>query len=994
MNFNLKRLKDTFSSTKGELAATLTIISTILILSGLISGIVLIKNRNPQTVGSFASTISGNIIGVNIAGRLGEVTQAYQIVGSGGWITVLPNIYDLNGLSGNLSKAPDANIVFRSANNLIGALDTTDPTQIANRKALNKAYAHSLIASLAGFNTGNRVLYLMPWNEPNMPNECLGVGDNSDTKCAQFVAQYIKDLKGYLQASGMLGTKIKLISPMINQHNPNFFTFLNDPALGGAANFYNQFQDTNGQPMIAMNLYDLEDGCTDPAKNGTPLCHVAPGSEDARFNAGRYRELLNNLGLGNAEVFALETGIVDKKCNSGGGPTDCPYLQDVPMLTLFKQLIQSVWAQDNNFVMFSPLSYTPGYSQNGGQDSPSWIYGSQSASYLISQRKNGTTSKYNTNLDSSFINWRNNEPGIKACGNGQGYWDTSLNESDICGSGSGGPPPPNPPQPAQSSRLIYGIGPSLARWYSPPKDNTWEESMLSKIQEACGNLLRTGLDWAQIEGTPPVNGQHTYQWDNFDRIINSATQKNMQIVGLLVTSPAWANGGHIADPHLYPPTPDHANDYVAFLTALVNRYKGKITRYEFWNEANNCGWHPGCGGDKQAKAAEYIKWLKLTYDTIKSLDPTIQVSTTGMDGADTGFLQSLYSLSTPNNLCNGKFCWDKVAVHAYPSGGPVDFNGLNALHQLTINQSDNKPLWLTEYAWSTDDQSLSKYLQQTLTTLASPTYSFVELANYLIIADTPTSNVNGILRENLVNTTSFNTFKSLACNQTPVPTTAGGGANPGAGAGSPPPGGSGVGNGTGQTGAINIKVFKLVNGQKIPWTAADGKAQIYIGGPTASGGGFSVVADVPTTSGTCYTIGNPIERGSPRGFPFRCAPDTIFWENTAVGNYSVQIYSLPPGLAPTPNPNPQVTVTAGATTDVELLIVNGTFSNAPSGGGTAPSQTTPPGSYTNADYANVITQYAAEQISPLSVSAWLSAATRVPGLQKAICYPPNCDFAP
>ncbi|OGF99730.1 hypothetical protein A2Y99_02050 [Candidatus Gottesmanbacteria bacterium RBG_13_37_7] len=291
--------------------------------------------------------------------------------------------------------------------------------------------------------------------------------------------------------------------------------------------------------------------------------------------------------------------------------------------------------------------------------------------------------------------------------------------------------------------------------------------MVSKIQEACGASMRTGFDWAQIEPDPPISGVHTYHWDNFDRIVNSTTSKNIDIIALIVTTPLWASDNSDPDNvHLYPPNNAHRADYIAFLTALVNRYQGKVKYYEFWNEANGCGWHPGCGGDKQAKAQEYLPWQKVTYDTIKNIDSSLSVSTTGMDGADADFLTRLYNLSS-TVTCAGHFCWDAVNTHPYNPNGPINFNGLDALHSLMHTNNDNSPVWITEYGWNmSDDTTKASYLRQTLERLNTPNYSYIPIATYLVIADTPQTGEYGLLRDNLTpKSSSFNTFKSLACGE-------------------------------------------------------------------------------------------------------------------------------------------------------------------------------------------------------------------------------------
>lgn len=240
---------------------------------------------------------------------------------------------------------------------------------------------------------------------------------------------------------------------------------------------------------------------------------------------------------------------------------------------------------------------------------------------------------------------------------------------------------------------------------------------------------------------------------------------------------------------------------------------------------------------------------------------------------------------------------------------------------------------------------------------------------------------------------------------TPIPTGGGSGNNSGGGGGGGGAGGGGNASPSNPGGTIQINVYKVdSSGRKSPWSTADGKAQVYISGRTATGG-FSEVMDVPSTTGTCYTDPK-FNAGATAGYPFRCDPAIIYWAGTppdasgnypgtAVGSYSIQISSLPactpPNcLAPSPYPNPAVSVVAGGTTKTELDIVASQTAFNPSG--PSPTQAAAPAGYTNADYNQIILQYTKEQISPLTVSQWLSQATRVPGLQKAVCYPPNCEF--
>lgn len=329
-------------------------------------------------------------------------------------------------------------------------------------------------------------------------------------------------------------------------------------------------------------------------------------------------------------------------------------------------------------------------------------------------------------------------------------------------------------QKAAEHPILFGIDPGLSRWVGKP--DQWELDQMNMIGQACGQVIRMGLDWAQIEKNAPSNGQHTYEWENFDRLVNAANNKGMQIIGLLTTAPQWADGNKpIDEVHKWPPLPEYEDDYRSFITAVVNRYRGKIKYYEVWNEANGCSWHPDCGGDKQTKVNEYLPLLKTTYETIKNIDSSLLVSTTGMDGADTDYLQKLYDGSN-NYSCNGGTCWDAVAVHPYKST-EIDWNGLKNVYSIMNSKGDGgKQIWITEYGWNTTDEAKqAKHLTNTLTRLASNEFPYVTLASYLTLPDMPQVGVShyGLTDQDLKPKPAYDAFKTFVCNQTggPIPTT-------------------------------------------------------------------------------------------------------------------------------------------------------------------------------------------------------------------------------
>lgn len=299
------------------------------------------------TLASFfsASVASAqNIVGINIACRLDDFSRAAQVVGRGGWVTVmagpgncceLQEIYDANQSYG-------VNIVIRGYKH--GA-------------AFIEGDAIAWAATLGSLDTHGQKIYFMPWNEPNHADESGGLGT---VAAAHAVKNYIANLSRYLGDAGLRnpGDKVALLSPMIDQFAPNFDQFIAE--LGRGA-FFSQFEG------IAVNLYDNED-C------GSPLC-----SGNHRMNASQFNRVLDEMGASGKPVFAVETGVV----------VGYPRYLDGELYDFFKTVI-SIWRTHGNFRMFSVFSYDPHYRSDWN------IFGSRTADLLMVSRGSGSRDTYSS----------------------------------------------------------------------------------------------------------------------------------------------------------------------------------------------------------------------------------------------------------------------------------------------------------------------------------------------------------------------------------------------------------------------------------------------------------------------------------------------------------------------------------------------------------------------------------------------------------------------
>ena len=300
-----------------------------------------------------------------MAAKHDDLAKAAEAVGPGGWVVVMARPGDAQVLNQFLTDYPQVNVVIR----------THWPDTVPDED-----WARSWTATLGSLDTVGKKVFIMPWNEPNMPREAGG--EASVQTVANWVKDYTSTFMSLLDEAGLLHTKYEMLSPMINQSGANFLEFVD--ALGGA-NYFNQFYG------ISMNLYDFERDC-----GSQPLCHGNPF-----LNAGSYREILAQLGIPDAKVFALETGIVDQSGTCPPEVTDCPIFEVGPMYNLLVAL-QSIWANDPNFIMGSPLSYNPEL-----RDHPDWLLASIVGEFIKSLRGTGgpIPAAWSEDLQREFEEW-------------------------------------------------------------------------------------------------------------------------------------------------------------------------------------------------------------------------------------------------------------------------------------------------------------------------------------------------------------------------------------------------------------------------------------------------------------------------------------------------------------------------------------------------------------------------------------------------------------
>ncbi|NPV66196.1 MAG: hypothetical protein HPY64_03515 [Anaerolineae bacterium] len=134
------------------------------------------------------------------------------------------------------------------------------------------------------------------------------------------------------------------------------------------------------------------------------------------------------------------------------------------------------------------------------------------------------------------------------------------------------------------------------------------------------------MDWikhqTRWEVMEPQKGN--IDWTILDIVIPEAHKKGVNVMLSIVTAPDWARQPG-ADLSKHGP-PANPQDYVNFVTAILNRYldeyPGTIGAIEVWNEMNLDREWASVNG---LSSREYITLLAATYNAIKAIDPGIIV---------------------------------------------------------------------------------------------------------------------------------------------------------------------------------------------------------------------------------------------------------------------------------------------------------------------------------------------------------------------------------
>jgi len=255
----------------------------------------------------------------------------------------------------------------------------------------------------------------------------------------------------------------------------------------------------------------------------------------------------------------------------------------------------------------------------------------------------------------------------------------------------------------------FGVNTFLEQEVEPAK----RERQAQMIAAAGFGWIRQQFPWSDIEihakgdfedRRNPATGVVS-AWAKYDQIVALTQQYGLGIIARLGAPPAWSQP--LGTSGFTPPA--DFQDFVDYAVTVAQRYRGRITHYQVWNEPNL---YPEWG-EQTVNAEAYTDLLCRTYTALKAVDPAIvvisgalgpTVDLSGRNAYDLLYLQRMYQ-------AGAGACFDVLSVQGYGLwSGPTD----RRLRQVTINYprhlwirdmmiangDAHKPIWISEAGWN------------------------------------------------------------------------------------------------------------------------------------------------------------------------------------------------------------------------------------------------------------------------------------------------------
>ena len=209
---------------------------------------------------------------------------------------------------------------------------------------------------------------------------------------------------------------------------------------------------------------------------------------------------------------------------------------------------------------------------------------------------------------------------------------------------------------------------------------------LEPIPQATVTAVGAGVRWVRIvvywRGIELSQG--VYDFSFLDTHVDAATGSGLNVLLDFATIPGWANGADpdcdwlIGECTIPPASPTY---FGSFVTAVVDRYKDRVSHWEIWNEPEYVAFWNGT-------TSEFMNLIATPgIASIRSADPLAVV----MGPSTFSGLADFQEFTV--QMCS---LIDKLSIHFYEGGSAAAFAQLDGQFLPWITTNCNKGVWITE----------------------------------------------------------------------------------------------------------------------------------------------------------------------------------------------------------------------------------------------------------------------------------------------------------
>jgi len=282
---------------------------------------------------------------------------------------------------------------------------------------------------------------------------------------------------------------------------------------------------------------------------------------------------------------------------------------------------------------------------------------------------------------------------------------------------------------------------------------SWRRQRAIDIARDIGaQISRSSLLWMVIE---PQRGQR--DWSRSDALLAELQTAGIEPLFAVYGSPAWANGYSptLPEVHLYVPENEAAFTtwlglYKDFVRAAAQRYRGRVRKWEIWNEQNEYHfWKPKPDLDR------YVRFYREIYAVLKEVDPANEVAMGGLAGLCCSGPQDINGRTFLEGMYTRGVFPDIVNIHPYSDHGPDvtrqwtgNFSDIQMIRDIMLRYGQgHRPIWVTEWGWQTNqvtETEQAAYVARSLSMLVD-LYPYVTLATYFVDYDRAPNFFHGLV---------------------------------------------------------------------------------------------------------------------------------------------------------------------------------------------------------------------------------------------------------